>query len=59
MAEKIFPKVEFVNVVRCKDCKHWGGETFGYVCKEWSGISFKHYTEPNDFCSYGERKDKT
>ncbi len=39
-----------VEVIRCKDCKHWNSETKG--CKRspsveaWLG---------NDYCSYGER----
>ena len=38
------------QIVRCKDCKYWNGETKGCVrnpCVEpW---------RKNDFCSYGER----
>jgi hypothetical protein len=40
------------EVVRCKDCKHWNGETHG--CEMHSSV------EPwweTDFCNYGERKD--
>ena len=44
------PTVDAVQVVRCKDCKYWNGETKGCVrnpCVEpW---------RKNDFCSYGER----
>ena len=50
---------DVVNVVRCKDCKHWGGETFGYICKEWSGMTFRNYTKPDHYCSRGERKEQT
>lgn len=50
-------KDDFVKVVRCKECKHWGGITFGQTCRRWSGIELKHFTRPNDYCSYGERKD--
>jgi hypothetical protein len=44
------PKVDAVEVVRCKDCKAYDKEAFyceamGFTC------------EANDFCSYGERKD--
>lgn len=49
---------DVVEVVRCKDCKHWGGVTFGYVCREWSGMTFRNYTKPDYYCSRGERKDK-
>ena len=50
---------DVVEVVRCKDCKHWGGETFGYICKEWSGMTFRNYTKPDHYCSRGERKEQT
>ena len=36
---------DVVEVVRCKDCKHWrGGDCFRI-----------ELTKPSDFCSYGER----
>ena len=50
------PTVDAVEVVRCRDCKHYeihkpkvleNCERNGYI------IPMK----PNDFCSYGERKD--
>ena len=50
------PTVDAVPVVRCKDCKHYeihkpkvleNCERNGYI------IPMK----PDDFCSYGERKD--
>lgn len=50
-------KADFVEVVRCKDCGHWGGVTFGNICRRWTGLNVKNCTSPNDFCSYGERKD--
>ena len=41
------------DLVRCKDCKHYesceGGKDF--CCWHATGIV------PDDFCSYGERKD--
>ena len=46
------------EVVRCKDCKHWGGVTFGYVCRRFSGSYIRNETRETDFCSYGERKEK-
>jgi hypothetical protein len=52
------PTVDAVEVVRCKDCKHFC--SFYNECAE----PHNHYTEEgfrevydNDFCSYGERKD--
>lgn len=38
-----------VPVVRCKDCKH----LFGTICAVCGLLPRK----PEDFCSYGERKD--
>lgn len=52
------PTADVVEVVRCKDCKYWGGETYGYICNAWSGINTKNYTKPGEFCSYGERKEQ-
>ena len=51
------PTADVVEVVRCKDCTHWGGITFGNICRRWTGLNVKNCTKPNDFCSYGERKD--
>ena len=51
------PTVDAVEVVRCKECKHYC--SFYNECSE----EHNHYTEEgfrevhdNDFCSYGERK---
>ena len=50
------PTVDAVEVVRCKDCKNWKkpwlvDQTLG-VCQ----VGKKTLTEPNHFCSYGERR---
>lgn len=39
------------EIVRCKDCKCFDEKL--YRCKK-----FGCWFTPNDFCSYGERKDK-
>lgn len=53
------PTVDAVPVVRCKDCTQWGGVAFGNVCRRWSAplAGMKNCTGPNDFCSYGERRN--
>lgn len=52
--------VDFVEVVRCKDCEHWGGVIYGFVCRKFSGIETKICMHADDFCSYGARmEDKT
>lgn len=51
--------VDAVEVVRCRDCKHWDTET--WFCDNNStfdimGMEWNMFSE-DDFCSYGERKD--
>ena len=52
------PTVDAVPVVRCKDCIHYD---LGVCLKIYSdGNAQKDSWQsrnPNDFCSYGERKD--
>lgn len=50
------PTADVVEVVRCKDCKHWGGVTFGYICRRFSGSYIRNETRETDFCSYGEKR---
>lgn len=57
------PADDVAEVVRCKDCKHWRHETDGmidhYECAVFCGCYGKGYlTGADDFCSYGERKEK-
>lgn len=44
------PTVDAVEVVRCRDCKHWDKD-FGWCDKK------RIHMVSDDFCSYGERKD--
>lgn len=47
--------IDAVEVVRCKDCKHWVEcNDVGY-CDNPDGLD--NYAKPNDFCSYGERRN--
>ncbi|MBO5837243.1 MAG: hypothetical protein J6Q92_05050 [Oscillospiraceae bacterium] len=59
------PTVDAVPVVRCKGCKHSGLYEDGTVfCKlhsergehEERHGSYSVWMEPDDFCSYGERR---
>ena len=54
------PRVDAVEVVRCKECKKCGTlEHNGKLyCKEPMGCLGCVPTKPDNFCSYGERKDK-
>ncbi len=48
------PAADVVEVVRCKDCKHF---TAGYCCRDIKGRSQMHYMGDNAFCSYGAKMD--
>ena len=52
--------IDAVPVVRCKDCARWGGVAFGNTCYRWSSSlgDMRNCTGPDDFCSYGKRKEK-
>ena len=49
-------EIPSIDIVRCKECKHWqdwgNGDT--HCCCLDGGIG----SLPDDFCSYGERKDR-
>ena len=51
-----FQTVDAVEVVRCKYCKYWQDNNYGYPHEE---CRWGHGETPdaNDFCSYGERKE--
>lgn len=50
--------VDAVEVVRCKDCGYWmkddPSDDVGY-CINPDGLD--NYAKPDDFCSYGERRE--
>lgn len=61
-------KADVVEVVRCKDCKHYEANGFVYEegcgrCdhprQQWEVECYDQWVEtrPNDFCSYGERRE--
>ena len=45
---------DVVQVVRCKDCRYCQRDAYGL----WCFNDYEHSLQPDDFCSYGERKDK-
>ena len=49
------PTVDAVEVVRCKDCKHFIQEEHG--CNHFGYYSHTPWVDEVDFCAYGERKD--
>ena len=53
------PTIDAVEVVRCKDCKHFvQGEPYDPCeCMKWKVKFGVAYTEPNGYCHKAERKD--
>ena len=56
IAEKL-KEHKTLNIVHCKDCKHWGtgvaGETENVKCCEYG----KYMVGANGYCVYGEKKE--
>ena len=49
-------KADFVEVVRCKDCKYCFDAIMGGMWCEHPDNIMPLGSNPDDFCSYGERK---
>ena len=49
------PVIDAVSVVRCLECKHYDPEN--HHCDHYMGTSAPLRRKPDDFCSYGERKE--
>ena len=49
------PTVDAVPVVRCRECKHCDPEN--YHCDHHMSTAAPLRRKPDDFCSYGERKE--
>ena len=47
--------IDAVPVVRCRECKHCDPEN--HHCDHHMGTAAPLSRKPDDFCSYGERKD--
>lgn len=50
--EAVFKPKVVCELIRCRECKYYEDE----CC--WREIQFINAPEPNDFCSYGERKEQ-
>lgn len=48
------PIIDAVEIVRCKDCKHWG---FEGRCNLLSSSKYTLTMGAEAFCSYGEREE--
>lgn len=54
------PTVDAVEVVRCKDCKHYMEYPLNKVDKRmccYVHLLTPHFTPEDGFCSYGERRE--
>lgn len=49
--------IDIAAIIRCKNCKHYATNTelLGNVCNRLFTV---FPMKPDDFCSYGERKDE-
>lgn len=54
---KKMPTIDAVEVVRCKDCKHWCNEIDEHTYECCTRAIVNRF-KPDDFCSYGERKEE-
>ena len=54
VSKRYSPTADVVEVVRCRDCKHYVLNTLGIkFCSESCGLTLAN---DETFCSYGERK---
>ena len=51
------PAVEAVEVVRCKDCIHQRTTDGFYACHKFMGENVSIITNPNNYCSFGRRRE--
>ena len=55
------PTADVVEVVRCKDCEKWDTSNKllnTCACTRWSqSMPYPRLTSPDDYCSYGRRKE--
>ena len=51
------PAVDAVEVVRCKDCKHYNEDALACNLLSWVNSSEHENWYADDFCSYGERRN--
>ena len=55
--------VEAADIVRCKECKHWDDRrddawwSQDGACLRTTRLGDATYTKPDDYCSYGERRE--
>lgn len=50
------PTADVVEVVRCKDCKHYKDIFCGLHVQAYCDREGREMRKPSDFCSYGEKR---
>ena len=50
--DRSFNEAPSIDIVRCRECKHWNEEGHWCNIRDSYGWDYK----PDDFCSYGERE---
>ena len=51
--------IHAVGACYCRECEHWTGIALGMRCKLYSfPPNAWVYSQPDDFCSRGQRKEK-
>lgn len=48
---------ELASVVRCEDCIHQRTTDGFYACHKFMGENVSIITNPNNYCSFGRRKE--
>ena len=57
IAKMIIDSAPSIDIVRCKECKHYDKFPTWSACTYWSGDPYEQASvNADDFCSYGERE---
>ena len=57
---KRIEKIQGIDIVRCKECRHWIGETEHYEDRQYKACwqLCGQYMDSEFWCKYGEREDE-
>jgi len=57
--DRKYQEGKLIEVVRCKDCKHWNDKKRMCECPEWTDMDGWHKaTDAEDYCFRADRKEK-
>ena len=54
-AQRIIGSLPSIDIVRCKECKHYDGDDYGEPTRYC--VWHESPIMPDDFCNYGERRE--